>query len=119
MPKRETHIIIPGIPVSVNGAWRHGGRRTFLTDRARLWKDEVAWAARAAHRGKPIATFVSLVLRPFFPDHRQRDLANVEKLATDALQGIVFENDVQIEEIHMFKGHDSENPRLEITVCEL
>lgn len=55
----------------------------------------------------------------FFKDKKRRDAENHCKLALDALEGIVYENDCQIMDLHIVKHHGSDNPRIEITPTAL
>lgn len=86
---------------------------------ARAWKEHVAWCAKLKHRGAIIRGPVSVTITGYFKDNRRRDIANVEKLAVDALQGVCIVDDTQVEEEHLYKRMDPKDPRLEITVTEL
>ena len=47
------------------------------------------------------------------------DLDKRYSIMLDALQGIAYENDSQIAEIHAFRALDRENPRVEVIVSRL
>lgn len=47
---------------------------------------------------------------------RVTDIDNFNKLILDALTGIVYEDDSQIEELTITKHYDKENPRVEIEI---
>lgn len=60
---------------------------------------------------------LSLTARCWFPDRRKRDAMNLAKMVGDALSGIVYDDDSQIEDERWIKaGTDKENPRVEIVV---
>lgn len=52
----------------------------------------------------------------WFREALRGDLDKRYSIMLDALQGIAFENDSQIAEIHAFRYLDKENPRMEVTV---
>jgi Holliday junction resolvase RusA-like endonuclease len=43
-------------------------------------------------------------------------LDNFNKLWQDALTGIVYEDDSQIAELHLYRDYDKANPRLEVVI---
>lgn len=52
----------------------------------------------------------------YFGTKRKADLDNFNKLWQDALTGVVYEDDSQICELHLFRKYDKANPRIEIVV---
>ena len=109
-------------PVSANRYWRAitipGRTMMAPTKEAKAYKEEVQLIARRAGLAKPMACRVELWLRlyPARPqDWAKRsaldpqgwddsvrciDLGNAEKVLSDALQGIVFDDDKQIWAMH-------------------
>jgi len=59
---------------------------------------------------------VKIWVHAYVADKRRRDLDNLEKVAADSLNDLVWEDDSQIVESHAYKKLDRDNPRLEITV---
>jgi crossover junction endodeoxyribonuclease RusA len=54
------------------------------------------------------------------PDHRRRDLDNMLKAPLDALQSAgVFENDGDIDDLHILRALAVDVPRLDCTVWEM
>lgn len=53
-------------------------------------------------------------------DLRRRDISNYTKTLFDALEGKVFENDSQIDEVHLYRGEMRKTPgvRVRISHCE-
>jgi len=50
---------------------------------------------------------------------RRLDLANQNKLILDALTGIAYLDDSQINELHLFRAYDPANPRIEVEIATL
>lgn len=57
---------------------------------------------------------VSLFL--FFGDARKRDLDNCAKAITDALNGVAYEDDAQIDELYVVRYEDKDRPRAVVSV---
>lgn len=82
-------------------------------------KEEYGWEARAQWHGRPLTSLVSIEVTLYFGDKRRRDFDNFFKLSIDALSGIVWEDDSQIEECHVRKRYDKDSPRIEIIIHEI
>jgi len=53
----------------------------------------------------------------YFKTKHKTDVANYEKLLSDSMEGILFDNDSQIDVMLLVRaGVDKENPRVEITI---
>ena len=102
----------------------------------RAYEDALAWAAKAAYRGKPLSGALCIAVTAFMGvpkswSAKKRDAAlvgairpvgtpdfdNISKVI-DALHGIIFENDSQIVDARVIKLYD-ERPRLRIEVSPL
>lgn len=99
-------------PISVNRMYR--GRR-FLTKDGKAVKDAIAWEVSSQWRIAPIKGVVALNIMFYFKNKRM-DIDNALKGLLDCMTGLVYEDDSQIEELHVFKMVDKENPRTEIQV---
>lgn len=104
-------------PPSANRYWRSFRGRVVKSKEARTYQAEAGWIAKAQGANitdKP----VSLSLR-FFRPRRSGDLDNRLKVAIDSLNGVVYEDDKQVVELHAYLGDDKDNPRVEIEVVEV
>ena len=98
--------------------------RTFTPRRTQDYETRVAWAARRAMAGRdPFQGPVAVELRFFRKDRAVVDFDNLAKAVLDAVQesddtpgGILFQDDNQVVEAHVYKGVDPENPRAEVRV---
>jgi len=111
-------------PVSANRYWRSfvpkGWTRAVvhLSDEAKRYKRDVGWLAKQAgyHQPtrRPIALHLTLVPR----NGVVMDLGNCLKIAEDALQGIVYENDKQVRSIAIEYGEPDGKGALIVDVSE-
>lgn len=122
MEKRKITINIPEIFVSVNCQYLFAPvvsqKRVVLTKLARAYKDSVGWTAKNAYKGDLILGPVKVSIWYWFPDHRRRDVQN-DKITLDALENIIYKNDSQIRELHLYKRLDKEGARTKIIIEEL
>ncbi len=106
-------------PISANRYWRWSKRGVFVSAEAKAYKEEArfhAWLQGAKCTDKKISMRITLVPRT----KRSIDLDNALKIALDALQGVCYWNDSQVEKIHIERAAaDKKNARLEIEVLEI
>ena len=98
---------------SVNSLYR--GRR-FLTKEGKQTKVAISYEIRTAVKFEPHKGSVALNVLFYFPDKRKRDIDNCLKSLLDCCTGILFEDDSQIEELHVYKQVDVKNPRTIIQI---
>ncbi len=98
-------------PPSVNHLYmRLGNGRVIKTEQARTFSEEVALRGRLV---TPIKGAVRLDIWLYRPA-RRGDIDNYSKALLDALQGVVYANDKQVVEMHIYLDHDPKNPRTEV-----
>lgn len=88
----------------------------YMTAEGKAIKEAYQWEAKNQWKRPPLADALGLSVRFFFKTKRRRDLDNQNKLILDALSGIVYEDDSQICVLHLYRGYDAANPRIEIDV---
>ena len=102
-------LVLP-YPVSANRYWRSfvpkGWTRAVvcLSSEAKSYRTECGWIARAAGFRTPTKAAIALDLMLVPKNGVVMDLSNCLKVAEDALQGIVYENDRQVREINLRYG---------------
>lgn len=72
--------------------------------------------AKSQWRKKPLEGDVELGIDLYFGTKRKADWDNFHKLTCDALSGIVYVDDSQIQSALVRKHFDKDNPRIEIHV---
>ena len=100
------------VPPSANEYWGVSGSRMYVTEKAKAYKKEIKYMLSQA---VPMKGFVAVNFSVYRP-RMKGDLDNYNKIMFEALQGLVYENDNQIVEIHSFRKDDKHNPRVELLV---
>ncbi len=106
-------ITLQTLPPTTNNLYVNGARGRFLAPKARAAKEAIGWEARSQYHGEPLQGPLAAEIRLYWPDKRRRDIDNIKALL-DALTGILWEDDSQITDLHLFKAYDKERPRVEI-----
>jgi Holliday junction resolvase RusA-like endonuclease len=88
---------------------------TYLIKEGKALKESYQWEAKSQWRTPRLQGPVALSVRFFFGTKRKADLDNFNKLWQDALSGIVYDDDSQIAELHLYRDYDKARPRIEIT----
>jgi len=142
---RSISLTLPK-PVSANMYWRtrvvvpKKGRpmaMTYVSEEAKAFKEQVTWIAKACGVKETMKGRFALDIK-FYPHRpldyakRQRDhgalwddtvqaidLGNVEKVLSDALQGVVIENDKFIRRLTLERMEPDGECRVVVTVTEL
>jgi len=123
MVKEKIKIEFPAIFISVNMQYGAGRRKggypmTFLTTDAKAYKETVAWEAKMAYKGEIIIDPVKVSIWYYFPNKMRRDIQN-DKLTLDALENIIYKDDKQVAELHLYKRFKKNNPYTKIVITKL
>jgi len=105
---------LQSVPPSVNGMYR-GGRR-YLTRQGKEIKQSIAWELTAQRDGALQSGDVAMNVIFYFPDKRKRDIDNCLKALLDCCTGVLYHDDSQIIELHVYKCIDAKNPRTVVQV---
>lgn len=113
-----THFALP-FPVSVNSVWKAWHNRIVLCPKAREYRELVTRIAKTVGNG-PYMVPVALHYLVFFPDQRDRDLANLDKVMTDGIvkAGLLVDDSRHYVKDSRFTdgGTDPDNPRVEVVI---
>ncbi len=104
-------------PLSQNQVYKRGtGKTLFMTEEGKAYKNFIGWVAkkainspeRSSLRGKmfenPIVTLNFCFKLNKNGSKSRHDIDGAIKLTLDAMNGIVYEDDSLIEELHVFKN---------------
>lgn len=107
---------VAGSPLSWARLRRRGSR--YFTDPAqRAYRERIAWAFRAARPdGWPDHARYSVRLLAEYGDQRRRDADRVAGIPLDALTGIAWTDDSQVDDLHIVK-RVGDDPRLEVEIA--
>ena len=84
-----------------------------LPERVKAWESAIGYEARDAMN---VANFekitgpVACELIVILPDRRKRDIDNLSKVILDGCNGILWDDDTQIVDLHILKKLDREHP---------
>jgi Holliday junction resolvase RusA-like endonuclease len=95
---------------------RGGFSNIYMTAEGKALKTAYQWEAKAQWRGAPLEGELALSVRFYFGTKRKADLDNFNKLWQDELSDIVYTDDSQIAELHLYRDYDKARPRIEVTV---
>jgi crossover junction endodeoxyribonuclease RusA len=116
-------ITLKGEPKSTQHIYwntcRGGLATTYMTAEDKAIKEAYQWEGKSQWKNAITADAVAVSVRFYFATKRKRDLDNQNKLVLDALTGIVYVDDSQVDELHLYRHYDKENPRIEVQVEEL
>ena len=111
-------ITLTGQPKSTNHIYRYAcrGRNPcmYMTDVGVALKEQYKLEARSQWKKEALKGSIKVNLRFFHGDKRKRDIDNYNKILLDSLSGIVYDDDKQIDSLHIEKYYDKEHPRVEV-----
>jgi crossover junction endodeoxyribonuclease RusA len=104
----------------MNTYWRRGNNVTYLTKKARQFRNDVLEAMRQETVYDTIRGRLAVHLELTLPDKRKRDIDNHIKAAVDALKHAgVFEDDEQIDDLRVTRLHVEPPGCCDVTITEL
>jgi Holliday junction resolvase RusA-like endonuclease len=104
-------------PVPVNQKYGVQRGKMVLSKKYRETKaalKQEMWALNSPNQ--PLEEEVAVNIIFFFGNKRANDIDNCIKILLDAAEGVLFKNDSQVTELHVFKEYCKEDPRIEISV---
>lgn len=116
---KSIKITLSGNPRSTQHNYYHRNNIRIFKKEARELKESYIWEAKSQYKGGVLDCDLCVEVRLFFGDKRKRDWDNYHKLSMDALEGIVYKDDTQIQKAVVTKHYDKENPRMEIEINKI
>jgi crossover junction endodeoxyribonuclease RusA len=89
-----------------------------MSAEGKAMKEQYQWEIISQYKEKLTYRNIEVEIKLFFGDKRKRDVDNYNKLVLDAMTGIVYDDDKQIQALHIYKDYDKENPRCEILIIK-
>lgn len=113
-------ITLIGEPLSTNHIYKYhcqfGRAAGYMSKEGKERKEDYGWQARGQYHGKPLGVGLKLTATLFFGTKRRADADNYSKLLLDALTGIVWEDDSQVQDLRVIKAYDKARPRIELVI---
>jgi len=103
-------ITLEGQPKSTNTLYkshcRFGYPTVYMTAVGKQLKKDYKWQAKSQWHKQPLKINLAVNIIYYLKTKGKFDLDNANKLVLDSLSGIVYEDDNQITELHLFKEYD-------------
>lgn len=110
-------VTLIGPPPLINRTYKIGMNSFYKDNEQSSRQDSYRTQARAQYRQKPKKGPLSVVYE-FYYSRSNTDWESGVKGTQDALNGILWIDDVQIVEATVMKYHNTKNPRVDITVID-
>lgn len=106
-------------PIPINQKFFIVRGRNILSKKYRDTKTALALETRSQWNFEPLEGMLACTLHLYFGDKRKRDVDAYIKILLDSMEGICYENDNQINELHVYRNYDKQNPRTEVELLTL
>lgn len=120
MEHNKVTIILLGEPKSTGSIYKSVNRGKFssiyMSKEGKALKDSYIRQTTLQWRNLPLQGDIEIKVDIYFGTKRRSDIDNFHKLSFDALTGIVWDDDSQIQKMTVTKNYCKENPRIEITI---
>jgi Holliday junction resolvase RusA-like endonuclease len=114
------YIVLKGEPKSTGSIYKitcRGRFGTYYVSKAgKDVKSSYIKQVKSQWKGRLLPDPLEVQIKLYFGTKRKSDWDNFHKLSMDALTGLVWEDDSQIQKALVEKYYDKENPRIEIKV---
>jgi len=104
------------LPIGTNHAYAQRNGRRYLTEEAKEWKKEIALSFPKNPNYESGEYVVKIFVK--MGDKRKRDIDSGLKFILDALSDVVWKDDRQVVEVHLYKSYGKKH-ETEICVSEL
>ena len=119
----KQHIIrfhVEGVPVPKQ-SFKVSGKGGYTPERQASWQELIAYKAAEVAKQKDFPPAmkkerVCVAMSFYLPDHRRRDLDNLSKAVLDACNGILWQDDTQVDHLTLDK-HIGEKPGVNFTAA--
>ena len=105
-------------PPSLNRMVRRSGTRVHVSQAAHDYKDTAGWRARAQGVRAAVAGNLRVTVHLYRPT-RTGDIDNYLKVVFDSMTGVLWVDDAQVVELHVYRHDDKDCPRVELQVEEI
>ena len=111
------HFEVPGRPVPAARMTRKSKWTNQQAQRYLAYKQQVGWCAREVIK-EPLTCPVAVTINAYLFGGRFADVDNLAKALLDGCNGIAFEDDRQVVELHIFRNQGKPQ-RAEVVIREV
>lgn len=97
-----SEFMVVGVPICKQ-SFRYSAKGSYQTAIVKKWQAAVSSAAAVMWDRAPSKSIFRAEYIFRLPDKRKRDLDNLAKAVSDALNGIIWDDDCQIHDLHLVK----------------
>jgi len=122
MSWKKLKLVFKGNPLTKDNEkimGKHG--KFFLSEKYKRFERSLAiqFEAQKPKNFSITASKIRVKMKLYFKDKRRRDVQNYPKSILDAFNGVIWLDDSQIYELHLYKDFDRKNPRIEMEVMKI
>ncbi len=107
------------IPPSVNAIWINKPSGRYKSSKGKEFEKLANLEIKSQYKGKVLKNKLKVSISLYFKDKRKRDIDNYNKGILDAMTGIIYQDDSQIEELYVFKKIGCGFDKVEISIEEM
>ena len=112
-------LVFYGIPITKSNVKIRSARgRYYLPEKYKRYEQglQYQFIQQRPDNFKMFLGDIKVIINFYFPDRRRRDIINYPKSFCDAFNNLIWKDDSQIVEAHLFKFIDKVSPRAELTI---
>lgn len=111
-------ITIPIRALSINSFIRSGHRKTYITKKGKVYQQAIKEALENNPVYEKMTGRIEITIFVNLKGYREFDGANSEKPLTDCFQGLIFDNDKQIDRTIIMRNYDAPKDTITILLNE-
>jgi Holliday junction resolvase RusA-like endonuclease len=114
------YFIYKGEPLTKSNNTFFARGHAYIPKKQKEYQEGLADAARTAmNENQPLSDLIRMEVWYYMGSKRRKDLVNLPKTTTDALNKICYDDDSQIHELILHRCIDRINPRVEIAIWRI
>lgn len=117
MSEKRVQVTLP-YPPSVNHMYTHTARGVFMSEAGKAFKLEARCCVSHHEWRFLLGTPLAVTMHIYRP-RKAGDIDNRVKLILDSMNDVLWVDDSQICELHVYRHDDKQNPRIELEVVGL
>lgn len=116
---QKIKLILSMIPPSVNGIWINKTKGRYKSPKGKEFEKLANLEIKSQYKGKVLKNKLKTSISLYFKDKRKRDIDNYNKGILDAMTGIIYVDDSQIDKLSLSKKIGCGFNKIEIIIEEI